>query len=148
MEPCFVKSKIRRLYGKGCCFLPSAMGRDTSMTQKRNVLFFAMEKERKRKPRKKKRKMSNNSWPTYSKDIRSPLVSLSTCYVNLQRGCDFQNSIKVDNYLRAWKNPASGAHLRLRMDPIGTECMWLWRTGTGTRLRYQERSAGFGSGCM
>ena len=44
--------------------------------------------------------------PTFSKDPLATLASLSTCYVNLERGCDFHHDERSRHYLYAWQRPA------------------------------------------
>lgn len=44
--------------------------------------------------------------PTFSKDPLAALASLSSCYVNLERGCDFHHDERSRQYLYAWRRPA------------------------------------------
>ena len=48
----------------------------------------------------------NSLLPTYSKDINTPLLALTTCSLNLQGDCDLAGRITTVNYLNAWKHPA------------------------------------------
>lgn len=44
--------------------------------------------------------------PTFSKDPLAALASLSTCYINLERGCDFHRDERSRQYLQAWRRTA------------------------------------------
>jgi hypothetical protein len=47
-----------------------------------------------------------NWLPTASQDPVTALASLSTCYINLERGCDFHADERSKRYMRAWETPA------------------------------------------
>jgi hypothetical protein len=47
-----------------------------------------------------------NWLPTVSQDPITALASLSSCYINLERGCDFHADERSKRYLKAWENPA------------------------------------------
>lgn len=48
----------------------------------------------------------NVSFPTFSRDRASPLASLSSCYLNLERGCDLHREERARAYLNQWRAPA------------------------------------------
>ena len=73
------------------------------------------------------REAANLSWlPTSSSDL-TPLAALSICSTNIHAGCDFHNTRKQEEYLRAWNRPApkhcQGRPTEAAAVPIGADVL-------------------------
>ncbi len=63
-----------------------------------------------------------NTWfPTFSRDRASPLASLSSCYINLERGCDLHRDERARLYHDNWRVPAPTWCQGKRSDGLNTK---------------------------